>query len=111
MPLLDLQPDTEAVVIDSVSKYKGLGTTLESAVGALVIGQHYGWRVLKMLHNPSTYKKYEEILRVRFEDVCPERTPLTKKSIGMQIADKLQSFWAVARGKKQVPNKGMLGEG
>ena len=108
MPLIDLQPDIEEVIIKSMSEYRGLGTTLESAVGALVIGQHFGWRVLKMFHNPSTYNKYEQILGVSFKEVCPERTEFSKKSVGVKAADKLKSFWAVARGKKQIANKGML---
>lgn len=111
MPLLNFQPKTEAIVAESIARFTGQATTLESALGALIVGQHYGWRVLKMLHNPSTYRKYEKILGIRFEDVCHERTQLTRKSVGMQIADKLQSFWAVARGKKRVPDKGMLIEG
>ena len=108
MVLVDLMPDLEVKIVESISNYRGLGTTLESALGALVVGQHFGWRVLKMLHNPSTYRKYEQILGVSFQEVCPERTKLTKKSMGVKAADKLESFWAVARGKKQIPNKGML---
>lgn len=70
-----------------------------------MIGRLYGWRVLKMIHNPSTYRKYEKILGLKFTDICPERTDLSYKSRGLAAADKMNSFWAVVRGEKLVKGK------
>lgn len=92
----------------SVDKYRGQAMALESAFGAVVIGHRYGWRVLKIIHSPATYRKYEKILGVKFQDICPERGPLAKRSLGLAIADKLNSFWAVATGKKKIDDKAKL---
>ena len=107
--ILELDEETEQLIIKSIENYRGVGTTLESALGSLIIGQHFGWRVLKMLHNPATYKKYEKILGIEYKDVCLEITDMgKKKSIGYAISEKLGSFWAIITGKKKIPDKGVI---
>ena len=32
-----------------------------------IMGQYFGWRVLKILHNPGTYRRYEKVLGVEFK--------------------------------------------
>jgi hypothetical protein len=105
--LLVLDDEKEQIILQKMKDFQGIGTTLESALGALVMGQYFGWRVLKLLHNPATYRRYEKALGVDFKDVCPEITNLGKeKSIGYAITEKLGSFWAVIMGRKKVPAKG-----
>ncbi len=107
--LLVLYEETEQVILQQMREFRGIGTTLESALGALVLGQYFGWRVLKLLHNPATYRRYEKALGIEFKNVCPEITELgKKKSIGYAITEKLGSFWAVVMGKRKVPEKGMI---
>jgi len=107
--LLVLDEETEQVILQQMREFRGIGTTLESALGALVLGQYFGWRVLKLLHNPATYRRYEKALGIEFKNVCPEITELgKKKSIGYAITEKLGSFWAVVMGKRKVPEKGMI---
>ncbi|MCB1935489.1 MAG: hypothetical protein KDF59_06070 [Nitrosomonas sp.] len=107
--LLILDEADEQTILQHLREYRGIGTTMESALGALIIGQYFGWRVLKLLHNPATYRKYEKVLGVEFKKVCPEITELgKKKSIGYAITEKLGSFWAVVMGKRKVPEKGMI---
>jgi hypothetical protein len=105
--VLELDQEANKRVVKKIGGYWGQLTTLEKALGALVLGQHYGWRVLKIIHNPTTYKQYEDILGVKFQDVCDERTPFSRRCQGLRAADKLESFWAVVRGKRKVPNKGI----
>lgn len=107
--LLLLDKEVEQRILQHMNDFKGQFTTLESALGALIMGQHFGWRILKICHTPATYRSYEKILGIKFQDVCPEITALGKrKSIGYAIAQKLGSFWAVIMGRKKVPNKGGL---
>lgn len=103
--ILNLNKDQEAIIQKALKEFKGQIDTFESALGALIIGQHYGWRVLKIIHSPATYKKYEKLLGLSFEDICPERGALAHKSIGLMVADKMNSFWAVVLGKIEVKNK------
>ncbi|MEQ1531489.1 MAG: hypothetical protein ABL925_19410 [Methylococcales bacterium] len=105
--LLDLDDEVEQIILQKMRDFRGVGSTLESALGALVIGQFFGWRVLKLLHNPATYRRYENALGIKFKDVCPPITDLGKrKSIGYAITEKLGSFWSVIMGKNKVPDKG-----
>ncbi len=107
--ILMLDEETEQIILQQMKEFRGVGTTLESALGALVMGQYFGWRVLKILHNPGTYRRYEKALGIEFKNVCPEITELGKqKSIGYAITEKLGSFWAVVMGKRKVPEKGMI---
>ena len=107
--LLVLDEATEQTILQQMKEFRGVGTTLESALGALIIGQYFGWRVLKLMHNPATYRRYEKTLGIEFKNVCPEITELgKKKSIGYAITEKLGSFWAVVMGRRKVPEKGMI---
>ncbi|MDO9310276.1 MAG: hypothetical protein Q7T85_01130, partial [Nitrosomonas sp.] len=101
--LLVLSEEDEQTILQHMKEFRGVGTTLESALGALILGQYFGWRVLKLLHNPATYRIYEKVLGIEFKNVCPEITELgRKKSIGYAITEKLGSFWAVVMGKRKV---------
>lgn len=93
----------EEIAKEAALNYKGSGNILESAIGAMYVGQIYGWKVLRMIHGSNTYVKYEKILGVKFKDICPDRGPLASNSIGLKIADKLGGFWKVATGK--VPGR------
>lgn len=108
--LLSLSEKDEQKILQHMKEFRGVGTTLESALGALVIGQFFGWRVLKLMHNPATYRKYEKVLGIEFKEVCKEITEFgEKKSIGYAITKKLGSFWAVVMGKRKVADKGKIG--
>ncbi|MBL1142714.1 MAG: hypothetical protein HND53_11850 [Proteobacteria bacterium] len=105
---LDLHPDTEKVIKNAVHNFNGVGTTLESAIGAFLIGQFYGWRILRLIHGSTTYNKYEEILKIKFNDVCPEEGILARRSYGYRLTQKLNSFWKVATGKVKTNGKNKL---
>lgn len=107
--LLELTEENEQIILKQMREFSGIGTTMESALGALIFGQYFGWRVLKLMHNPATYRRYEKVLGVEFKNVCPEITEFgKKKSIGYAITEKLQSFWAVVMGKRKVEGKGEI---
>jgi hypothetical protein len=95
-------------LIRRMAKYKGLGTTLGSAVGALAIGKVYGWRVVVMIHSLSTVRKFNEILGVRIQDICPETTELSRRLLGIRLAEKAGAFWKIAR--SSYPGKSTIGQ-
>lgn len=104
--------DTDMQKLDeTVNLYKGQVQVLESAIGTLVVGQMYGWRVLKMCHTHSSLKKYEKILGLKFEDICPKETPLTRRCRGVRIAETIGGYWKVVRGDVKVENKTYLEPG
>lgn len=89
-----------------VAEYRGQVPVLESALGALIVGQHYGTRILQLAHGQATLKKYETILGMSFADLCPEKGRFAYKSIGLKAAEKLGGFWKVVTGKEKVERKG-----
>jgi hypothetical protein len=88
-----------------IASFKGDGNVLETALGAVVLGQHLGTRALQMSHSPATLKKCEKLLDIEFKKVCPERTQLTTKIRGVRIADSIGAFWKVVMGKEPVKQK------
>jgi len=109
-PLLSLPPETERQVCKAIVDFGGQGTTLESAIGALVVGQHLGWRATRILHNANTYRKYEKILGLEFKDHCPERTHLSDKLQGIRINDAVGKYWDIVMGRYKVKDKGVLSD-
>jgi hypothetical protein len=84
-----------------MSEYRGNGERLENALGALCLGMVYGWKVIRVMHASSTYAKYQDILDLRFNEWCPETTPLTQRHRGYQLAMKAESFWQLMRGMEK----------
>lgn len=104
-------PATEEEISRRIATYTGPATSLGAALGAMVMGQHYGTRALRMIHSPATIRKYERILGVRFDQVCgSEFTPLSEKIVGIRAARELGGFWDVVMGRKKVKKKGWAEE-
>ena len=41
---LNLSEEQEQILLKNIKEFRGVGTTLESALGALIMGQYFGWR-------------------------------------------------------------------
>jgi hypothetical protein len=96
-----------ALLDEAVLNFQGDGRELERAIGALILGKYAGWKVLRIIHDGSTYAKYEKILGAgkkgvfKFKEHCPERGPIARRFRALVWADALNNFWNVVRG--QVP--------
>lgn len=97
-------------IIDRAAKFRGSGHHLEAALGAYTIGQLYGWRVVYLLHAQHTLRRYEKILGGRFDALCPERTELSRKSVGLAVVDRIGSFWRVAKGSTYAGDRQQIGD-
>lgn len=92
--------------IDAVSKaYRGDSSVLFSAIGALMVGRTYGWRVLRIVTSHASYTKYQRILEIDFKEVLPPETKYSERSLGYAIVTKLNNFWEVVRGHAKVDAK------
>lgn len=91
--------------IEEVSaNYVGFIDDLTQIVGMVVIGRRYGWRVIRLVHS----RRLWNLACNHFGDlkvILPERGDLTRKSIGLSIADKLDEYWEVIRGHKKMDIK------
>lgn len=90
---------------DAIARFTGDLVQLESALGMLRMGHHFGWKVLYMLHSKKTIRHYEDILDIRVRDIFDETGPSSYRSIGLAIAQKFTNFWRVAGGDIKVPKR------
>ena len=93
--------------IDKVIKnFKGYAPTLEHAIGAYLVGRRVGWKVLYLMHDKKTIRKFEDILKVRFKDEFKEYGDLAHKSIAYNLAKNVSNFWKAVSGEIKVKING-----
>lgn len=89
----------------AIADFHGDLDLLESALGMLRMGHHFGWRVLYLIHSKQTIRKYEDILGVRIREIFPETGPSSYRSIGLNLADRFTNFWKVVGGEIKIPRR------
>ncbi len=89
-----------------IEKFEGQLPTLESAIGALVVGRRFGWKVLYLVHDKKTIRKYEDILSIRFRDMFDADEDLSKRSLAFRLQDKITNFWKAVSGEMRIKYKG-----
>ena len=103
-------PVSEAVSLSEhlgsvAANFVGEFGELESALGMMFVGRLFGWKVLVLVHNKRTLRKYEEILGIDVRKEFPEIGPLADKSVGLELSTKLGAFWKAVSGDIKVPGK------
>jgi len=74
-------------------------TEFESAIGALVLGQKMGWKVLLLIHDRRTIQKYGKILGIDFREVMPEVGEKAQKSVAWKAVQEIGNFWKAVKGE------------
>lgn len=105
MRTLEETADLERIEKEAIANFRGTVDELESALGMLRLGHHLGWRVLVLIHNKRTLKKYEEILEINVREFFPEEGPSAHRSIGYKFAKKLGNFWKAVSGDLKVEHR------
>ncbi|MCC6834474.1 MAG: hypothetical protein IT213_05770 [Cytophagales bacterium] len=98
-----------AIIDKAVENFRGQADELENAIGMLMIGRIYGWKVLVIVHNKRTIKKYETILGINIREMFPPEGPLAHKSLGYKIASGLSNFWKAVSGDIKINNRREIG--
>jgi len=88
------------------SNFHGQLDSLYQVAGLLLVGQLYGWRVMRLVSTRSNWNRATKL----FGDLkllMPERGPLAEKSVGLRIADALGKgkFWEIIRGLEKLPQE------
>lgn len=89
---------------NAIAGFTGLLDELESALGMLRMGHHFGWKVLYLIHSKKTIRKYEDILGIKIRDVFLETGPSSYRSVGLSLAMKASNFWKVVSGEDKIEN-------
>lgn len=100
-----LTDEQNEILVTRTKEYKGQMPSLSAALGAVAMGHVYGWRVLKIVHSPATLKKYEEIIGLKYDEICPDVTELSSRNVGFRLYQKIGAFWNVVLGKVKIENK------
>lgn len=88
--------------MDGVIRQPGLQLDeLESALGMYMIGFHFGWKVLYVIHSKKTIRKYEEILGISVRDVFDEFGPDAERTNAYKVAQAVSSFWKLVSGEEK----------
>lgn len=98
----DLVKQVEEITREFVGQFD----ELENALGMLMMGRLLGWKVLVLIHNKRTIRKYEEILGgINIREAFPEEGPLAYKSLGLKIAKQLGNFWKAVSGELKIDDR------
>jgi hypothetical protein len=107
--MADLSPEKleeiQEIALKAMANFSGMADKLETAIGALYMGQYCGWKGLYMFHHKRTIKQFEEILGIDFREYFPEEGPGIQRSMGYRAAEKIKKFWNVVNGDISVENK------
>lgn len=80
---------------------RGAFGEIESAIGALIMGQMFGYRVLELVHSGATRKKYCKLLGVEsFRDVCPATGVYSQRHHLFRAMGAVSDWW---RGRHDLP--------
>lgn len=84
--------------IDQVStEFKGQIDDLQAAVGLVMVGRLYGWRVMRLTcsrrHWMVACKLFGGV-----KEILPERTILSDKSLALRVVDKTGDYWDFVAG-------------
>jgi hypothetical protein len=100
----------EKIEREAIANFSGQLNDLEAALGVLRMGGHFGWRVLVLLHNKRTLRKYENILNITIRDFFPEEGPSWERSIGYKFTKKWGQFWKAVSGEVKIENRKEIDE-
>lgn len=91
-----------------VRRFDGQFDELENALGMMLIGRLVGWKLLVLIHNKRSIRKYEEILGIKIREAFPEEGPLTHKSAAYEVIKKLGNYWKAVSGEAKVEDRRAL---
>lgn len=76
---------------------------LEKALGMYMVGFHFGWKVLHVIHSRATIRKYEAILGISTREVFDEFGPDAERTNAYQLINSVSSFWEWLAGREKPP--------
>ena len=93
------------IVDEAIYGFEGNVDHLETAIGMLLVGRRVGWKVLLLVHNKRTIRKYEEILGIDIRKFLPEETKHSDRSFAFQAVQTLGNFWKAVSGDVSIPDR------
>lgn len=112
IPKRDFDREAKLIEIEreSIANFTGDLGDLEAALGMLRMGDHFGWKVLVLIHNKRTIKKYEDILDIKVREFFPEEGACSERSVGYSFIKKVGNFWKAVSGDFKIENRRMISD-
>ena len=102
-------PEEAARIVEvtqkAIGNFRGDLGDLESAIGMFIIGRHYGWKVLYIIHSKKTIRKYEEILDIAVRTEFNEVGADASRSNGYRLLETVSNFWKAISGGQPIPDR------
>ncbi|MFH7043701.1 hypothetical protein ABT392_15480 [Paucibacter sp. JuS9] len=87
----------------AIFRFEGQLDELEAAIGMYMIGRHFGWKVLHLIHTKKTIRKYEQILGIEVREEFDEVGADADRSNAWKLAQGIANFWKVVSGDEKLP--------
>lgn len=102
IPPVDLAAERYAFLDTVIRERRGIQLDeLESALGMYLIGFHFGWKVLYVIHSKRTIRKYEEILGISVREVFDEIGPDADRTNAFKFIQGVSNFWKLVSGEEK----------
>ena len=93
------QKQEREMIEKAIESFRGQLPTLEGAIGTYIVGKEVGWKVLYLVHEKRTIRKYENILGINFRDELKDEGRWAKKSLAWKAVQKVSNFWKAVKGE------------
>ena len=90
--------ELEKIEARAIVNFKGSFNDLESALGMLRLGHHFGWKVILPVHSKATVRKYEEILGIKIRELFEPDAGSSYRSKGFELSLAIGNFWKIVSG-------------
>ena len=105
----DIKSILSMIEIESTN-FHGQLDELYQVCGLLLIGQLYGWRVMRLISTRPNWRKASKMFAKYAQDgdiksLMPEHGPLQDKSLGYQMIRNISEYWDVVKGIQSMPKE------
>ena len=84
----------------AIATFSGDIAELEAAIGMYMVGRLMGWKILVLIHNKRTIRKYEKFLGdINIREEFEPEGPFADKSVALKLVKELGSFWKAVSGE------------
>lgn len=97
--------EIDEYILNLMENFQGDLTDLADAVGAFNLGRVYGWKVLRIIYSPVTYRKYQKIIGLDFKLVLKDKTEFSLRNKGYSLASDLGKYWETVQGAFTIDAK------
>lgn len=100
--LFEQHPELPAKIAQVSAEFHGQLDDLLKVLGLLLMGQLFGWHVMRLISPVSTWSLAIKL----FGDpklLMPDRTPLSQKSYGLRMIDAGLNYWDVVKRITKIP--------